>query len=135
MIYTMPRSTEHAQRLSVLNKTGVKHLKLAQTVAMMAANLEEPITPQDFAACVDLSTRQSERLFAKYLGTSPKKHCFRLRLEKARQLLMQFDLPVIDVAIACGFQSRSHFSKGYRAAFGLTPRQDSTGTKLTWPNR
>jgi len=134
MIYTMPRSTEHAQRLSVLNRTGVKHLKLAQAVELMEANLEEPITPQDIAACVELSTRQLERLFAKYLGTSPKKHYFQLRLEKARQLLMQTDLPVIDVAIACGFQSPSHFSKSYRAAFGLTPREESAGTKLTWPN-
>jgi len=134
MIYTMPRSTEHAQRISVLNKTGVKHLKLAQAVELMEANLEEPITPQDIAACVELSTRQLERLFAKYLGTSPKKHYFQLRLEKARQLLMQTDLPVIDVAIACGFQSPSHFSKSYRAAFGLTPREESAGTKLTWPN-
>lgn len=132
MIYTMPRSTEHAQRISVLNKTGIRHLKLAQAVELMEANLEDPISPQEIAAYVELSTRQLERLFARYLSTSPRKYYFQLRLEKARQLLMQTNLPVIDVAIACGFQSPSHFSKSYRAAFGLTPRQESSGSKLPW---
>lgn len=130
MIYTAPRTAEHAQRMSVLNKTGVRHFKLAQAVDLMNANLEEPIPPSEIAELVNISTRQLERLFKRYLGTSPKKYYLGLRLEKARHLLRQTDLSMIDICVACGFQSPSHFSKCYRLEFGIPPSREATGPKL-----
>jgi transcriptional regulator GlxA family with amidase domain len=47
-----------------------------------------------------------------------------LRLERARQLARQTDLPLSEIAAACGFVSSSHFSRTYRAAFGLAPGAD-----------
>ncbi len=67
-----------------------------------------------------MSTRQLERLFRRYLNRSPKRYYMELRLQKARNLLMQTDMSVINVALACGFASPSHFSKCYRAI--TTPR-------------
>ena len=63
-----------------------------------------------------MSTRQLERLFRRYLNRSPKRYYMELRLQKARNLLMQTDMSVINVALACGFASPSHFSKCYRVA-------------------
>jgi transcriptional regulator GlxA family with amidase domain len=47
-----------------------------------------------------------------------------LRLQKARNLLMQTDMSVINVALACGFASPSHFSKCYRAHYDTTPYRE-----------
>ena len=71
-----------------------------------------------------MSTRQLERLFRRYLNRSPKRYYMELRLAKARNLLMQTDLSVINVALACGFSSPSHFSKCYRAQYGTTPYRE-----------
>ena len=71
-----------------------------------------------------LSTRQLERLFRKYLNRSPARYYLELRLNKARLLLLQTNMSVIDVALACGFVSASHFSKCYRDFYGKTPRRE-----------
>src|SRR5690606_20440647 len=71
-----------------------------------------------------LSTRQLERLFRKYLHRSPARYYLELRLNRARLLLLQTNMSVIDVALACGFVSASHFSKCYRDFFGRTPRKE-----------
>ena len=71
-----------------------------------------------------MSTRQLERLFRRYLSRSPKRYYMELRLHKARNLLMQTDMSVINVALACGFASPSHFSKCYRAHYSTTPYRE-----------
>ena len=124
MIYYAPRTSTNAQRMSVLNKTGVRHVKLAQTVDLMWANLEDPIPPSELADVIGLSTRQLERLFQRYLETSPKKYYLSLRLEKARNLLRQTPMPIIDIAVACGFESPSHFSKCYKKHYGTLPSRE-----------
>lgn len=44
-----------------------------------------------------------------------------MRLDRARHLLLQTEMSVIDVAFACGFESPGHFARVYRTAFGVTP--------------
>ena len=72
---------------------------------------------------MDLNRRTPRvlRLFGRYLNTSPKKYFMELRLERARHFLVQTESSVIDVALACGFESAGHFSRVYRATFGVTP--------------
>src|SRR3546814_1738958 len=98
----------------------------------MEQNLEEPLSRSELARGADLSTRQLERLFRKYLNRSPARYYLELRLNKARLLLLQTNMSVIDVALACGFVSASHFSKCYRDFFGRTPRKerDRKSTRL-----
>ena len=120
MIHTSIRSDKDEQRLSVPTRIGVRHPKLASVIQRMEAHIEEPVRPAALAADVGLSTRQLERLFRRYLNRSPKRYYMELRLAKARNLLMQTDMSVINVALACGFTSPSHFSKCYRRS--TTPR-------------
>lgn len=87
----------------------------------MKTNIEDPIAPSQIAGTLGISTRQLERLFGKYLNTSPKKYYMEMRLERARHLLVQTEMSIIDVAIACGFGSPGHFARVYRTAFGMTP--------------
>jgi len=124
MIYSTIRTDQDTQRLSIPTRIGVRHPKLSQVIQMMEAAVEEPISPADLAEDVGMSTRQLERLFRRYLNRSPKRYYMELRLSKARNLLMQTDMSVINVALACGFASPSHFSKCYRAHYSTTPYRE-----------
>ncbi|MFD1158023.1 GlxA family transcriptional regulator [Roseovarius aestuarii] len=124
LIYSSIRTDQDTQRLSVPTRIGVRHPKLSQVIQMMESNIEEPISPSILAKDVGMSTRQLERLFRRYLNRSPKRYYMELRLQKARNLLMQTDMTVINVALACGFASPSHFSKCYRAHYNTTPYRE-----------
>ncbi|HHS88829.1 MAG TPA: GlxA family transcriptional regulator [Rhodobacteraceae bacterium] len=123
-LYSAIRTDQDTQRLSVPARIGVRHPKLSRVIQMMEENTEEPMSPSLMAAQVGMSTRQLERLFRRYLNRSPKRYYMELRLQKARNLLMQTDMSVINVALACGFASPSHFSKCYRAHYDTTPYRE-----------
>jgi len=124
LIYSSIRTDQDTQRLSVPTRIGVRHPKLSNVIQMMEANIEEPISPSILAKDVGMSTRQLERLFRRYLNRSPKRYYMELRLQKARNLLMQTNMSVINVALACGFASPSHFSKCYRSHYDTTPYRE-----------
>ena len=124
LIYSSIRTDQDTQRLSVPTRIGVRHPKLSSVIQMMEKNIEEPISPAILAKDVGLSTRQLERLFRRYLSRSPKRYYMELRLQRARNLLMQTDMTVINVALACGFASPSHFSKCYRSHYNTTPYRE-----------
>lgn len=115
--------SEH-QRMSLPARIGARHPKLVGIIEQMEENLEEPLSPSSLAKQAGLSTRQLERLFRRYLDRSPKRYYLELRLKKARLLLLQTNMSVINVALACGFSSPSHFSKCYRAFYGRTPYRE-----------
>lgn len=124
LIYSSIRTAQDSQRLSVPTRIGVRHPRLSHVIQMMESNIEEPISPAILASDSGMSTRQLERLFRRYLNRSPKRYYMELRLQKARNLLMQTDMTVINVALACGFSSPSHFSKCYRAHYNTTPYRE-----------
>jgi AraC family transcriptional regulator, glycine betaine-responsive activator len=133
LIYSSIRTDQDTQRLSIPTRIGVRHPKLSRVIQIMEQSIEEPISPATLAEDVGLSTRQLERLFRRYLDRSPKRYYMELRLQKARNLLMQTDMSVINVALACGFASPSHFSKCYRAHYGTTPYRErgTQGARLS----
>lgn len=124
LIYSSIRTDQDMQRLSIPTRIGVRHPRLSRVIQMMEQAIEEPISPASLAQEVGMSTRQLERLFRRYLDRSPKRYYMELRLQKARNLLMQTDMSVINVALACGFASPSHFSKCYRAHYNITPYRE-----------
>lgn len=130
LIYSSIRTDQDTQRLSIPTRIGVRHPKLSRVIQIMETNIEEPISPAILAKDVGMSTRQLERLFRRYLSRSPKRYYMELRLQKARNLLMQTDMTVINVALACGFASPSHFSKCYRSHYDTTPYRER-GTHAT----
>ena len=124
MIMAPLRSEADEQRLSAPARIGARNPRLSAIIERMEACLEEPVSPAALARDAGMSVRQLERLFRRYLNRSPKRHYMQLRLEKARTLLLQTGMSVIDVAMASGFTSPSHFSKCYRAQFGRTPYRE-----------
>ena len=109
LIYSSIRTDQDTQRLSIPTRIGGAPPEIEPSYSKMEQNIEEPISPSILARDVNMSTRQLERLFRRYLNRSPKRYYMELRLQKARNLLMQTDMSVINVALACGFASPSAF--------------------------
>ena len=98
--------------------------RLAEAVRLIEESVEAPLSTEDVARAVKISTRQLERLFRRHLGISPAAFASATRLDRARALLRQTAMPVTDIGIACGFTSASHFSTAYRSRFGHAPRTE-----------
>ncbi|MFW8634906.1 GlxA family transcriptional regulator [Cribrihabitans pelagius] len=121
MVYNAVRHATAAQRVSLQSRNGMRNKHLAKAIQIMHDRLDDPVSPSVIAQELGISARQLERLFGKFLNTSPKKYFMEMRLERARHLLLQTEASVTEVALACGFDSPGHFSRVYRAAFGVTP--------------
>lgn len=121
MVYNAVREATAAQKVSLQSRNGMRNRHMAAALELMKANIDDPIPPSRIARELGISTRQLERLFGKYLNTSPKKYYMEMRLDRARHLLVQTEMSVIDVAAACGFDTPGHFARVYRTAFGVTP--------------
>lgn len=97
---------------------------LREVVKLMASNLEEPLEMEQLAVYAGRSRRQVERLFKEQLGTTPQRYYLELRITEARRLLQHTELSQVEVLVACGFVSPSHFSKCYSAYFGYRPSKE-----------
>jgi len=124
LIHHRIRDAHERQRMELRARLGVAHPKLLAVVQEMENTLETPRSCAELAASVDLSTRQLERLFRKYIGEAPTRYYLGLRLNRARFLLRQTSMPILTVGLACGFVSASHFSKCFSETFGRTPSQE-----------
>ena len=118
------RGPHDRQRLPLRARLGVQNARILSIIEMMEANLSEPLTLIEIADHAGLSRRQIERLFRQHMGRSPARYYLEIRLDRARHLLIQSSLPVVEVAVACGFVSASHFSKCYRELYGRSPQQE-----------
>ena len=127
-VYERIRNEQDHQRVPLKHMLGTQQPNLQEVVALMEANLEEPINLDELAAYVALSRRQLERMFQKYLHCSPSRYYLRLRLIRARQLLKQTPISIVELAVLCGFVSTPHFSKCYREYFGVPPSDERSVT-------
>nr|WP_084312110.1 GlxA family transcriptional regulator [Pseudomonas jinjuensis] len=116
------RGSREQQRVPLRQKLGSAQPKLSQIVAIMEANLEEPLELEELAQLNEVSVRQLERLFSKYLERTPSQYYLELRLNRARDLLLRSEAQIRDIALSCGFASPAHFSKCYSRFFGCSPR-------------
>jgi len=123
-IHPRIRATHDPQRMAIQTRLGVANKKLLAAIGMMEDANDEPRHVAQIAAAVELSPRQLERLFAKYLRATPGRYYLELRLDRARTLLLQTTKPILDIAVACGFASASHFSRCYRARYGHKPSEE-----------
>lgn len=118
------RGPEERQRVALQARFGALQPRLSEAVTLMETNIEEPLSTDDIANLVGLSRRQLERLFKQYLGSLPSRYYLELRLQRARQLLLETNHSIVQVGLMCGFSSGSHFSTAFGALFGNTPREE-----------
>jgi transcriptional regulator GlxA family with amidase domain len=123
-LQTQLRSGGGPQRLTLRERYGVANGKLIQALQAMEESTETMLPRAELAKTTGLSLRQLERLFASHLGTTIGDLYMKIRLDRARALVHETALPLLQIAIACGFATGSHFSRAYRARYGRSPRQD-----------
>lgn len=103
---------------------GIAPSSVRAAIQIMEEHLEDPISIPEICERINVSQRQLGRLFTRYVKRPPALYYRDIRLDRARGLVTQTELPMSEVAIAAGFASQVHFSRAYRERFGLTPRSD-----------
>lgn len=126
MVYNAVREGSAAQRVSLQSRHGMRNAHLVRAIAIMDETIENPVSPAVIADRLRISTRQLERLFGRYLNSTPKHYFMERRLHRAQNLLVQTEHSITEIAMACGFQSTSHFSKVFRSHFGRSPLSHRT---------
>jgi AraC family transcriptional regulator, glycine betaine-responsive activator len=115
------RKDNDRQYIPLRARVGVSHRGLIRVAQLMEENIEKPLSLEKIAKATGLSRRQIERLFKRDLNCVPKRYYLEMRLRRARELLLQTAMPIMDITAACGFQSPPHFSKCYRNQYGYPP--------------
>lgn len=130
LLHTKIRCGAARQQEEVQPNPVMDDADLMAAITLMQNNIEEPLDLLALAAELNQSRRNLERLFRRYMNCSPAKYYLGLRLKRARQLLHQTRMSVMEVSISCGFVSATHFSKCYRDYFGVPPRNDQQSHRL-----
>jgi transcriptional regulator GlxA family with amidase domain len=120
-IYERIRRSGEKQRVPLKHMVGNQSEKLIVAVELMEANIKEPISQVDIASYTGVSRRQLQRLFERYLKCTPSRYYSQIRLARARELLHQTSMSLVEISSLTGFVSSSHFSKSYKEHFGHSP--------------
>lgn len=109
-----------------------------RAIKAMEDNLEDPLPISEVCTHAEVSHRQLDRLFARYLNKTPALYYRDIRLDRARGLVTQTSLSMAEIAFASGFSSQVHFSRAYKARFGLPPIKDRIEGRIpfefrAWP--
>ena len=120
-IYERIRRSGERQRVPLRHVVGNQSEKLIVAVELMEANVREPISQVDIAEYTGVSRRQLQRLFQRYLLCTPSRYYSQIRLARARELLHQTSMSLVEISALTGFVSSSHFSKSYKEHFGHSP--------------
>jgi transcriptional regulator GlxA family with amidase domain len=117
------RNAGVSQRSGAVARLDTMPLAVQESVRLMLANVEQPLSNVEIAEHIHTSVRNLERMFKRNLKASPAKYYVALRLEKARELLMHTNLPTLEVALQCGFSSSSYFARCFLREFGHRPSE------------
>ncbi len=96
---------------------------MSRVLDHIGAHFAEPITIRRLATVAGLSISQFDRRFRNAFGQTPSRFLIRYRLTRASQLLVQSDQTISRIAQETGFFDHSHFSREFRAMFGVAPGQ------------
>jgi AraC family transcriptional regulator len=103
-------------------EAGLSERQLLQVLEYINEHLTQDIKLADLAHLLGISQFHFSHLFKRSLGTAPYQYLIQQRIERAKQLLKQTDLSIMDIALNCGFNSHSHLSKQFRHFTGMTPK-------------
>ena len=94
---------------------------VGEALDIMLDHLEDTLTVGQIASVMAVSPRRLERSFGEKLQKSPLQVYRSLRLEQAEKLLMQTELSISEISVACGFSNVTLLTKWYRRKFGVQP--------------
>lgn len=101
--------------------TSATGLAIDRSLRLIEREYAKNLSDEQVASTVGLSTSHFRYLFRQITGQPFHKYLLALRLEKARQLLVESDASITEIAVRCGFASPAHFSRAFSARFQATP--------------
>jgi AraC family transcriptional regulator len=106
-----------------ISKGGMAPHKLRRAIEYISDHLEkeDEISLAGVAEEVGMSYYHFSRAFKQSMGLSPINYITRQRMERAKRLLAETELPIAEIALKAGFSSQSHFTTSFRRLAGLTP--------------
>ena len=110
-----PKSSGHSD--------GLSRSQLILVTDYICEHLDRDLKLADLAALARVSPYHFLRLFKQSLGITPHQYILRNRLDRAKSLLQQGNVNIAEIAVTVGFCDRSHLSRYFRRAFGVTPKQ------------
>ncbi|AHK44315.1 putative AraC family transcriptional regulator [Ensifer adhaerens OV14] len=120
-VYDQTHSATDIQPVVSLGRIETRDPGLAEAIRLMERTLERPLTVSALARRLSISQRKLELLFTKGLSTSPGAYYLRLRLQVAHRLVRDSGSPIREIALRCGFDSLSAFSRAYSREYGTSP--------------
>lgn len=133
-VYDEAHAATDAQPLVSLGRLEAREPRVARAIRLMEASLERPLASAAIARRVGVSVRTLETLFRRTVGVGPAAFAMQIRVQAARRMVTDTDLPLGEIALRTGFASPSSFAHGFRrhvgqsagalrrAARGATPR-------------
>lgn len=109
------------QRSAYSAAFGKRNPRLVAAIDFISAHIEDPVAIEDIARHVGISRRQLERLFKRYVGSTPAQFYLDLRVARAHALLNDTNLTVAEIAAATGFGASSQLSQRFRKRYGKSP--------------
>ncbi|RAU18840.1 AraC family transcriptional regulator [Nitrincola tibetensis] len=100
---------------------GLAPYQLKRVLEYIESHLNQPLLLRDLAAQACLSEYHFSRMFRQSQGLAPHQYVLHRRLQRAEMLLKETSLPLVDIALECGFSSSSHLSNRFRQVKGVQP--------------
>jgi AraC family transcriptional regulator len=120
-VHIVRNYTEPAEG-KIERKSALPAMKLRRVVDLMEAHLDEEFSLSRLAEEAAMSEYHFTRLFKQATSLSPSQYFIRLKMAKARSLLRETDLSIIQIGMDVGYSSPSHFSQVFRRVVGVSPR-------------
>lgn len=106
---------------SIIAKGGLPPRQLSRIKFFIEAHLDQPLRISDLAEIAGLSEFHFARMFKSATGEPPHRYVQRRRVERAKQLMKETKMDLMEIALACGYGTQSHFSACFRKQTGLSP--------------
>ncbi len=101
---------------------GLSGFKLRRVKEFINDKLEDDLSLAELAAVADLSQYHFARAFRRTIGITPQHYLMQQRIERAKELLANNDLPIVEISLRTGFKNQSHFTTLFRKFTKLTPK-------------
>lgn len=115
------RPAKDKQALKDPDRYGTHDMRLIRALQLMEDHIEDRLAISQIARQSQISQRSLERAFHNKFGMSPSQYYVTLRLDLASEYLTKTDLPILEIALRCGFNSQTQFGRAYKKRFDLTP--------------
>jgi AraC-like DNA-binding protein len=105
----------------ILRKPTLAPWQINRVASFIESNLTSTIRIRDLASVTRLSIRHFSRAFRSVVGESPYAYVLRRRIERAKEMMMQTDTPLSEIALHCGLADQAHFTRLFRRMVGVSP--------------